>query len=94
VETSQNGHLYIMRRNGAAQEFKDNIMLISEAKKHVGQIIDLEYNDRTGSPILETVEVFDVNFIALYGPCLITDIGDIRLDRIVRATPNVNEAAA
>ena len=42
-------------------------MLISEAKKHVGQIIDLEYNDRTGTPILETVEVFDVNFIALYG---------------------------
>jgi len=23
-----------------------------------------------------------VNFVPLYGPCLITDVGDIRLDRI------------
>ncbi|MCE9559677.1 MAG: hypothetical protein K8R88_12080 [Armatimonadetes bacterium] len=57
-------------------------MLISEAKKFVGQIVIIQYSDRNGNSIEDTVEVFDVNFIPLYGPCLISDIGDIRLDRI------------
>lgn len=62
-------------------------MLISDAKKFIGQIVELQFLDRTGTVNTEVVEVFDVNFIALYGPCLITDIGDIRLDRISQATP-------
>ena len=62
-------------------------MLISDAKKFIGQIVELDFLDRTGATNTEIVEVFDVNFIALYGPCLITDIGDIRLDRVSRATP-------
>lgn len=58
-------------------------MLISEAKEFVGKIVELTYNDRTGKPVVETAEVYEVNFVPLYGPCMITDIGDIRLDRIV-----------
>jgi len=57
-------------------------MLISDAKNYVGQIVDISYTDRRGSHIDDTVEVFDVTFVPLYGPCIITDIGDIRLDRI------------
>jgi len=57
-------------------------MLITDAKTYVGQFIQLQYHDRKGEIISERVEVFDVNFIPLYGPCLITDIGDIRLDRV------------
>ena len=69
-------------------------MLISDAKKFIGQIVELQFLDRTGTVNTEVVEVFDVNFIALYGPCLITDIGDIRLDRISRATPTVQTKVA
>lgn len=60
-------------------------MLISDAKKFIGQTVMVEYLNRAGRSLSETVEVFDVNFIALYGPCLITDVGDIRLDRIQNA---------
>lgn len=60
-------------------------MLISDAKKFIGQFVQLDFVDRTGARQSQTVEVFDVNFIALYGPCMITDAGDIRLDRILSA---------
>ncbi|HRI44358.1 MAG TPA: hypothetical protein PLL78_06005 [Fimbriimonadaceae bacterium] len=58
-------------------------MLISDAKGFVGQTVEIVYRDRTGAQIVDTAEVFDVNFVPLYGPCLITDIGEIRLDRVV-----------
>lgn len=57
-------------------------MLISDAKNYVGQIVDISFTNRQGNSVEETVEVFDVTFVPLYGPCLITDIGDIRLDRV------------
>ncbi|MBL8048190.1 MAG: hypothetical protein JNJ45_05860 [Chthonomonas sp.] len=57
-------------------------MLISDAKEFVGLIVDVAYTNRKGETIHDTAEVFDVNFIPLYGPCLITNIGDIRLDRV------------
>lgn len=69
-------------------------MLIADAKKLIGQIVDVEFTDRTGSSLVERVEIFDVNFIALYGPCLITDYGDIRLDRVVSAKPFKKVVAA
>lgn len=57
-------------------------MLISEAKPLIGQVIDLTYTDRSGQSATQSVEIFDVAFVPLYGPCLITDAGDIRLDRV------------
>ncbi len=69
-------------------------MLISDAKKLIGQIVEVDYLDRAGRTISDVVEIFDVNFIALYGPCLITDIGDIRLDRVSRAEPAAIEKSA
>ena len=58
-------------------------MLISDAKSFVGQIVEVTYTDRKGNPVSEMAEVFDVSFVPLYGPCLITDVGDIRLDRVL-----------
>lgn len=69
-------------------------MLISDAKSLVGQIVNLEYTDRKGDILSDRVEIFDVNFIALYGPCMITDIGDIRLDRVVSAVATQESQAA
>jgi len=61
---------------------KDKKMLISDARKFVGQTVEVTYVDRRQLEIVEVAEVFDVNFVPLYGPCLITDVGDIRLDRV------------
>jgi hypothetical protein len=58
-------------------------MLISEAKTLVGQTIALTYTDRTGKEFTEITEIYDVAFIPLYGPCMITDSGEVRLDRVL-----------
>lgn len=72
----------LARYSAQWQEVKEE-MLISDAKGYVGQVVQVTYSDRTGTEIVDTAEVFDVNFVPLYGPCLITDIGEIRLDRVV-----------
>lgn len=58
-------------------------MLISEAKELVGNFVNLIYLDRNGQEVKDLAEIFDVAFVPLYGPCMITDIGELRLDRIV-----------
>lgn len=69
-------------------------MLISEAKPLVGHFVNLSYTDRSNNIYSETVEIFDVTFIPLYGPCIITDVGEIRLDRIVKAEKAASQKAA
>jgi len=69
-------------------------MLISEAKNFVGHVVHLQYRDRAGREHMELAEIFDVGFVPLYGPCLITDIGEIRLDRVVSLEyASMNKAA-
>lgn len=58
-------------------------MLISEAKTLIGQTVALTYSDRTGSEFTEVTEIYDVAFIPLYGPCMLTDSGEVRLDRVL-----------
>lgn len=72
----------------------NNTMLISDAKNYVGQIVQITFADRQGRETVDVVEVFEVNFVPLYGPCLITDVGDIRLDRVITCALIVREARA
>lgn len=69
-------------------------MLLSEAKRFVGQFVNLTYRERSGDTVQKTAELFDIGFVPLYGPCLITDIGEIRLDRVEGCFPLVKEKAA
>ena len=69
-------------------------MLISEAKPLVGHFVSLTYTDRMNETFTERVEIFDVTFIPLYGPCMITDVGEIRLDRVQSAELDVQLKAA
>ncbi|MBL8088439.1 MAG: hypothetical protein JNM85_10280 [Chthonomonas sp.] len=69
-------------------------MLISDAKTFVGLVVDLTYTNRRGEEVNEIAEVFDVNFVPMYGPCLITDIGDIRLDRVCALSRLAEQKAA
>jgi len=58
-------------------------MNFKEAQQYIGLDCEVAYRDRHGE--LQTKQVFvnDVTFIPLYGLCLVTDYGEIRLDRIV-----------
>ena len=58
-------------------------MTISEAKSLVGSDVALTWRDRNGGELNEVTHVYTADFVPLYGPCLITDSGEIRLDRIV-----------
>ncbi len=69
-------------------------MGIGEARRFVNQSVKLSWFDRKGDEVSDTVQVLDVGFVPLYGPCLITSRGDIRLDRIRSCEPWSNRAAA
>lgn len=58
-------------------------MEISEARLFTDKIVDLTWHDRLGNELSAITQVFEVTFVPLYGPSLITGAGDIRLDRIV-----------
>lgn len=58
-------------------------MTISEAKSYIGHEVELCWRDRKGEEICQATRVYSADFVPLYGPCLITDAGEIRLDRIV-----------
>jgi hypothetical protein len=66
-------------------------MLSSEAKAYVGQIVQVEYADKAGNIYIQNAELYDIGFLPLYGPCLILDIGEVRLDRVQALRP-VKEA--
>lgn len=57
-------------------------MEIQEAKTFANQRVHLTWVDRRGAEITDLVDVYEVNFVPLYGPCMITSAGEIRLDRV------------
>ncbi len=64
-------------------EGNEMVMNIQEAKSFIGSPLRLTWTGRRGDEQSDLVYVFNVGFVPLYGPCLITDKGEIRLDRVV-----------
>jgi hypothetical protein len=58
-------------------------MNIQDAKTFIGMPLRLTWTGRKGDEQSDLVYVFNVGFVPLYGPCLITDKGEIRLDRVI-----------
>lgn len=69
-------------------------MLVTQASKFIGQFVHVTYLEPGQPERNAVVEVFDVNFLPLKGPCLITDLGDFRLDRIADVSPVTLRKAA
>jgi hypothetical protein len=67
-------------------------MLMSDAQRMVGNVVALSFRNREGSVETKLVEVFDVGFVSLNGPCLVTDHGEIRLDQLVAWHPGAAAA--
>lgn len=57
-------------------------MLLAEAKSFVGKVCVVRYQDRTGSEQTVVSKIYDATYVPLYGGYLVTDMDDIRLDRI------------
>ncbi|MCW5933310.1 MAG: hypothetical protein KIT45_03305 [Fimbriimonadia bacterium] len=58
-------------------------MQFREAQQYVGSNCQVAWKDRHGNVQTNQVFITDVSFVPLYGICLITDLQEIRLDRIV-----------
>jgi len=57
-------------------------MQVIKAKTYIGYRCEIISSDRTGAEIRTEAEILDVIYIPLYGSCLITDCGEIMLDKV------------
>jgi hypothetical protein len=68
-------------------------MNIQEAKTFVNTRVHLAWLDRNGKEVTDVVDVYEVNFVPFYGPCMITNVGEVRLDRIQACEKEVRRIA-
>jgi hypothetical protein len=57
-------------------------MLLAEAKSYIGKTCSIAWQDRTGKEFITVSKVYDATYVPLYGGYLVTDVDDIRLDRV------------
>jgi hypothetical protein len=59
------------------------IMLLPEAKSYIGKVCTVRFLDRSGQEHEVSSLVYDATYVPLYGGYFVTDMDDIRLDRVV-----------
>lgn len=62
-------------------------MTLAEAKKHVGQKVEVLYKDRLGNDYRKSGELLAVEYIPLYGTTLRFDFGEIGLEKTLTIIP-------
>jgi hypothetical protein len=68
-------------------------MQVSQAKGYVGSRCEIVSSDRKGNELRTVADVLDVVYVPMYGACLITDCGEILLDRVRLIMPDQPAAA-
>ena len=58
-------------------------MLLAEAKSYIGKVCIVRFLDRSGQEHEVSSLVYDATYVPLYGGYFVTDMDDIRLDRVV-----------
>jgi hypothetical protein len=58
-------------------------MLLPEAKSYIGKVCTVRFLDRSGQEHEVSSLVYDATYVPLYGGYFVTDMDDIRLDRVV-----------
>jgi hypothetical protein len=58
-------------------------MLLAEAKSYIGKVCTVRFLDRNNEEHQVSSLVYDATYVPLYGGYFVTDMDDIRLDRIV-----------
>jgi hypothetical protein len=69
-------------------------MTIQEARSFIGHEVALSWADRKGEAQHAVATIYSADFVPLYGPCLITDVGEIRLDRVLGCELSVQRKIA
>lgn len=69
-------------------------MELSEAKAYEGQHLMLTWRNRKGDEVTQFVDVVQVTFVPMYGPCFVTDAGNIALERVVGVTAQAPQRRA
>lgn len=59
---------------------------ITEAKQYLGRNVSVTYRDRRGDLHTRSLHVHEVAFFPIYGVCLLGDMEEIWLDRVVSIT--------
>ena len=67
-------------------------MLLNEAKSYIGKQCTIVWTDRVGKEQVTVSKVYDATYVPLYGGYLVTDVDDIRLDRVCNVATLVEEA--
>ena len=57
-------------------------MLLGEAKAFVGKVCVVRFADRSGNEQMIVSKIYDATYVPMYGGYLVTDMDDIRLDRV------------
>lgn len=68
-------------------------MEIREARSMVGQTVHLNWTDFKGESHEGTSQIYKLEFVPMYGPCLVTDFGELHLDRIAGFEACAHKAA-
>jgi len=68
-------------------------MQVSQAKGYVGSRCEIVSSVRKGNELRTVAHVLEVIYVPMYGACLITDCGEILLDRVRLITPEQSAAA-
>lgn len=63
------------------------MVTMSEAKRFVGQVCSVSWRDREGAPVSAESRVHAVTYMPMYGPYLVLDMDDIRLDCVTDLRP-------
>ena len=59
-------------------------MHIPEVKQYLGRNVAVTYRDRNGQELTTNTRVHDIQFVPMYGGCLVGDIEDIWLERVTQ----------
>ena len=57
-------------------------MSISEAKRFIGKVCTVCWQDRAGTALEAVSKIHDVTYVPMYGGYLVTDTDDIPLDKL------------
>lgn len=58
-------------------------MHINDVRCFIGYEVNVEFTDWNGEVKKQTTHIHEINFIPMYGACLVGDMDDIWLDRVV-----------
>ena len=61
---------------------KEKLMLLAEAKSYIGKVCTIRFLDRSGQEHVITSPVYDATYVPFYGGYFVTDMDDIRIDRV------------